>query len=175
MIIGAVLYIIIRGIVFWVQRKSFQLKKELILFFFIVYCVGLASQTIIPKFEFGNVEFGIISNNFGFNINLIPFRVIQDTYETIFYRHYYDYFIINFLGNIIIFIPFGFFIPILFKKVNKFKEITIIGCILSVGKEIIQLLLYRSFDIDDLWLNTLGVCIGYLLCSSKTPASREDN
>lgn len=160
-LIGAIIYIIIRGIIFLIQRKSFCFKKELASLFFVLYCVGLASQTIIPKFEFGNVGFGIIGA-FEHRINLIPFKVIQETYIAVNKDHYYDYFIINFLGNILIFVPFGFFLPIIFRKMDSLKRVLFTGFAISLFIEIIQFPLYRGTDIDDLWLNTSGVLVGYL-------------
>jgi len=68
----------------------------------------------------------------------------------------------NLLGNIILFLPFGFFIPIIFPKFNSYKKALLISIAFSLSFEITQLTLgIGSFDIDDLILNTLGAIIGY--------------
>ena len=71
---------------------------------------------------------------------------------------------LNLVGNIIAFIPWGFCLPILFKK---FKSLvgTLKGALLFViAIEVTQLITtLGSFDIDDIILNTLGAIIGYLI------------
>ena len=94
-------------------------------------------------------------------INLIPFKVIFDTYREVIQNGYINYFIINFLGNIIMFMPIGFFIPLLWNVSNK--KVVIIGFCFSLFIEICQLFLTRGTDVDDLMLNTIGVILGLLL------------
>ena len=57
------------------------------------------------------------------HLNLVPFRVIKN-YLRIFTRPanriFLPYALTNFLGNILLFIPLGFFPPMLLKKMQKF-------------------------------------------------------
>lgn len=66
------------------------------------------------------------------------------------------------LGNIIIFMPFGFFLTVLQNRKNR----TIVGGILlSLFIEIVQLINNLGcFEIDDLIHNTLGTLLGILIC-----------
>ena len=68
----------------------------------------------------------------------------------------------NVLGNIIIFIPFGFLMG---EYVNpkKIWPIIITTFLTSCVVEFVQLKIGRSFDIDDIILNLVGGIIGYLL------------
>lgn len=69
----------------------------------------------------------------------------------------------NILGNIFLFMPLGFFLPMLIEKIQTLKQIALIAFIISLCLETIQLLIaYGSFDIDDSILNTFGTIIGYL-------------
>lgn len=71
-----------------------------------------------------------------------------------------------YIGNIILFIPYGIFLSTLFKRANL-KNIIIYGFIASFIIEISQFLLKRGIlDIDDMILNILGVIIGYLFISA---------
>lgn len=135
---------------------------EIGLCLFVMVCVGVASQTIIPKLEFGNVSVGIVSRNLLGEINLIPGMVFADIYKECFVNHYPLYFVINVLGNICLFLPIGFGIPLLWKKVS-FKKMLLIALLASLFIEICQLPQTRGTDIDDLWINTLGALIGYWL------------
>lgn len=63
--------------------------------------------------------------------------------------------------NIIMFIPFGIGIPLLWKNGNTFVRTTFVGFVFSLLIEISQLFNFRATDIDDLIMNTLGTMIGY--------------
>ena len=118
MIISIPIIIIVRFINFKKQKKI-NWNREVAIFIFALFMVGLGSQTIIPKLEFG-MDGGISIVQLGKNeINIIPFKVIYDTYVEVIKNDYINYFLINFLGNIVIFIPIGFFIPLLWKIDNK--------------------------------------------------------
>ena len=62
------------------------------------------------------------------------------------------------------FVPFGLFLPILVKRVQSLGKTLLLGFDFSLLVEIVQLFSkVGSFDVDDVILNTLGVCIGYVL------------
>lgn len=71
---------------------------------------------------------------------------------------------LNIGGNVIGFVPFGFFLPVLKRRFRKGWKIGIMGFLLSLFIETVQLYWkVGSFDVDDLLLNTIGVMIGYLI------------
>jgi len=177
MLISAAIYIFIRIIIAVVMKeRKPSWVREIIVFSFVVYCAGVASQTIIPKFEFGNVATSIIGTP-DKRINIIPFKVFLEVYKSINEHNYFDYFIYNFLGNIILFIPFGIYLPLIFKKMNGLSKTLLCGFAISITIEIIQFPLHRGSDIDDLWLNTLGVILGFLLyrCCHKFIKAKTHN
>ena len=65
--------------------------------------------------------------------------------------------------NIFLFIPFGLFLPLLFKKFNNIKATALAGLLFSLSVELVQLFNWGSSDINDLMTNTGGACIGYLI------------
>ncbi len=160
MLISVPIYVISRLIVIKTKKKKANLFHETALFLFVLFIVGLASQTVIPKFEFGVNGFGIIKGR-THETNLIPFKVLIKTYNEVFINGYLNYFLINFLGNIIMFMPFGFFVPLLWKMSNI--KVIAIGFCSSLFIELCQLLLARATDIDDLMLNTVGTILGLLV------------
>jgi glycopeptide antibiotics resistance protein len=125
---------------------------------FLLFMTALFSQTILTFLYTGP----IVTRPFS-NVNLIPFRVFQDNYYAITELNFWQPFIINFLGNICIFMPIGFMIPLLWSRFNRFWKVSLIGLSISLFIEITQLSQARSSDIDDLWLNTLGSMIGYYM------------
>ena len=67
-----------------------------------------------------------------------------------------------FLGNIGWFVPFGFLLPILLKRVS-FGKVVVMGFLFSLSIETMQFIFRKGVaELDDLILNVLGAVIGYL-------------
>ena len=88
------------------------------------------------------------------NINLIPLWDITNGVSA---------YLINSGLNILLFIPLGFILPLLWKEFRSWKAMGITGFLVSLGIELAQLLNYRISDVDDLIMNTLGALLGYAL------------
>lgn len=71
---------------------------------------------------------------------------------------------IGYFLNVILFIPFGFFLPILFKMKYPSLQTLIYGLFTSFWIECSQLFNTRISDVDDLVMNSLGTLIGLVLC-----------
>ncbi|UQB68640.1 VanZ family protein [Epilithonimonas zeae] len=97
-----------------------------------------------------------------FKINYIPFQTIIE-YVTLVLPYRPFEFSQNILGNIILFIPYGF-LGILYPKLNQFKWLLLVFFIIINIIEFSQYYFKRGFaDIDDVILNTIGVTIGYFI------------
>ena len=95
--------------------------------------------------------------------NLQPFKTIM-LYINNFNSINLDTVIINLVGNIVVFIPLGILLPILFKRMRKFTVLFLTCTLLISIAEILQLLFrIGSLDIDDLILNLVGCIIGFML------------
>ena len=98
-----------------------------------------------------------------YRYNLIPFREIRR------FIVYADLLgpmavISNLFGNIVIFMPFGFLVPILGRKKLNFWFTSLLSFALSLAVECIQLVTRTGcFDVDDIFLNTIGGMLGYLV------------
>lgn len=68
--------------------------------------------------------------------------------------------LINIIGNIAVFVPFGVLLPLLFRlRYLKMLGVFIAGLFVL---EMAQLITRRgSFDVDDFILNSIGVTMGY--------------
>ncbi len=68
------------------------------------------------------------------------------------------------LGNFVMLLPLGIYIPLLFPRLSVFFKVFIICLLVSVCIELMQLITsYRSTDIDDVMLNTTGAAAGYVI------------
>lgn len=64
--------------------------------------------------------------------------------------------------NAVMFLPFGFLLPLLWKTCRSWKVTTLAGLLTSALIETIQLFCFRLTDVDDLIMNTMGAFLGYL-------------
>ena len=150
------IHVIVRLLV--ARKTVFNPRREAALLIFVLFLAGLASQTLIPKIRFTDGVLHVINDGVH-TTNLIPFKVFVDTYKEVASGSTHAL-IINFLGNIVMFMPIGFFVPLLWD-VSPVRVI-IVGFLSSLFIELSQLLLPRSSDVDDLILNTAGVALGLL-------------
>lgn len=149
-----------------IKNKKINLFREIVLFLFFVYFLCLLLLTI---FKGGMITLRNISNEYMYKeygligiINIIP---IKETIATFMHSQAGAMNSIrNIIGNVIAFIPLGFFIPLLFDKFNNYKRILKVGFLSSLAIEITQLFVGSNIcDIDDIIYNTLGSLIG-LIC-----------
>lgn len=70
--------------------------------------------------------------------------------------------------NILLFVPFGYMLPCLFKKLQKaLWAVVLTGFVCSLLTETIQLVTHLGwFDLDDLLNNTMGCILGVILYRS---------
>ena len=97
-----------------------------------------------------------------YHYNLVLFKEIKRFWQ---YRHQLGFFAMftNLFGNVIIFIPFGFFLPMAIKYRSFFATL-FWSFGLSLCVETFQLLTkVGSFDVDDILLNTTGGVAGHII------------
>ena len=145
-------YLFLRLIFLTEQKKrdifyKISFNREVVMLCFFIFLVHLFVQTFIV--------------NSGVNeINLIPFAVIiQQIYALSFNEYTFRIFILNVIGNVMIFAPIGILAPYLFK--TDLKHTAMSGFLISLTIEGGQLPLPRTSDVDDLILNTTGAMVGY--------------
>ena len=141
--IFSVVIVALRLMYLHVHKEKFVLYKETFMFAFLLYALLLFYVV-----TFQDVNYG--TNNF------IPFK------EILRYEVGSKVFIKNIVGNIILFIPFGFFVAHLMKS-KKLYPTLVVSMITSVVIEYTQLKIGRTFDIDDIILNITGGFLGYLI------------
>lgn len=168
MVVALPIYLLIRIIIVKRRKRPVNKLYEVLLALFVLYLVGLATQTIIPKWNMGvdgstgKFYLDVYGINRISSVNLIPFQTILN------YFHVNEHVsgwssvsLVNLLGNIFVFSPIGFFIPLLWRRMDSFKAILFIGLGVTCFIEGTQYFIGRSTDIDDIILNSIGVIIGY--------------
>lgn len=125
------------------NKREFEFYKEIMMLIFIIYIMCI----------FYVVTFQDVSWS---TSNFIPFK------EMFRYEFGSRLFFKNVIGNMIMFMPYGFFIGY-FLKLDKKRMAVILTAITSLTIELTQLKIGRVFDIDDILLNILGGFIGLYL------------
>lgn len=125
---------------FWYLNKKGKKQKifhAATTFVFCYYLIGILTMTGITSFE-----------AFSPRIVLVPFvDMIRGPIDTIL--------------NVILFLPLGFFLALLYKNYNRISIIALTGFLLSLSVELIQMFGMGITDINDLITNTIGTCLGY--------------
>ena len=72
--------------------------------------------------------------------------------------------IANLAGNVILFLPLGIFLPMLFVRLRAFWRFALAALLAILSVEVLQLFTgLGTLDVDDLILNLMGIALGYLL------------
>jgi glycopeptide antibiotics resistance protein len=157
------------------KKDRFRIKKVALEVIFLVYCTAIVDLTLFP-IEYAvpdtplppEVEAELARNGSQNHYNFIPFASIAQLLSHL-SSDYYTPVIKNILGNLFLLSPMGFMLPMISRSFFSYKKIWITGFIITLTIECMQLLLsflfgtgYRSFDIDDIILNVLGINMGFV-------------
>lgn len=141
-LISTIIIVSFRAAYLLKNKSKFVLYQDLLMLCFIIYVLCLFQVVTFQD----TVSWS--TNNF------IPFKEI--------FR--YDFgsrlFIKNVIGNMILFLPFGFFVSY-YLKCEKVWLPIVLTLIASCSIETVQMVIGRVFDIDDIILNLLGGCLGF--------------
>ena len=83
-------------------------------------------------------------------LSLVPFTDLPGNY-------------VQYIQNMLLFVSFGFLLPLLWKKFEKLQWTLLFGALFSLGIEVAQIFSIRVTDINDLLMNTAGAVVGYFL------------
>ncbi|BBF44101.1 VanZ family protein [Lachnospiraceae bacterium KM106-2] len=127
------------------------------------WCLFIIYIAVMAYFLFFSERYGRTIGTGIYRYNLEPLKEIKRFIQ---YRQLigWESFIVNILGNIFAFSPFGFFLPMLCRKTRHWFHITLLSFELSLCIETLQLATKLGiFDVDDLIMNTIGGLVGYII------------
>lgn len=153
------------------QNMELTRKKRRIVawFLFLVYF------TVLFYFLFFSESLGRGFSEREYQYNLVPLKEIGRFLK---YAHILGKKAVwlNLAGNVIAFMPFGFFLPVFSRRCKEIWYVLLYSFELSLLVETIQLVTkVGSFDVDDLLLNTIGGVCGYLVYGSLQKIRRKWN
>ena len=146
------------------MARSKSSRTKWLKFFFFLYCCFMVWLLFFRSAKW--VDGLNYEQQLRMNINLQPLLTIRNYWNVIYHRTndaVLMHCIINLGGNILLFIPVGYFLPWLWPALRNFFAF-LLTCTLAITLvELLQLVtLLGSLDIDDLILNLFGMILGYL-------------
>jgi len=138
------------------KKKSTGIRAFAVVLFFVYFAV-------LFYFLFFSEEMGRTYSERAYHYNLVPFHEIMRFIQ---YREVLGMsaVLLNLVGNVAAFVPFGFFLPVFSERCRRFLNTLLYSFELSLLVELIQLITkVGSFDVDDIILNTLGGAVGFVV------------
>lgn len=128
--------------------------KKFLRLVFILYIIGVLSLTFIVR------ETMILRTPDNRGVVLEPFREI----DAMLHQPNHFFWFMQIFLNILLFVPFGFLLPIILDRFRSLWLTTVTGFIFSVGIETMQYITGRGLtEVDDVINNSAGALVGYIL------------
>lgn len=148
--------LLVVAVPYWVQKRReswrrsdrpLPLVRELLLNAFFLYGLAVLYVTFFPLTIKLNA-----ANHFNFSLFT----------EMRWFFHRPMVALMNIAGNVVMFMPLGLFLPLLFPRFQRFAAVVLAGFCCSVSIEFLQYLTAtRTGDVDDILLNTYGAAFGF--------------
>lgn len=143
---------------------AYSFQRESQNSFFLAYLVCLLCITLYP------IPLVRIQSHGFSQVNLVPVKrtynelnnILQSDRKSLAFRS-----LQNIIGNLVLFLPLGIFLPLVLG-IKSFFKVLFIAAAVSTGIELAQFVLrhfriFRSVDVDDIILNTTGALVGLAL------------
>ena len=126
----------------YLDKKLFRDPRRTLFYgIFAAYLCGVFAVAGLPN---------ICYIRFDLNGNLRPFAHLFSDYRSS-------------CLNVLMFVPLGIFLPLLWKPFRKLWRALLFGFGTSLMIELLQIFTYRSTDINDLMTNTFGTLLGWFV------------
>ncbi len=164
--IVGIIYVIICVVIVKRNKLKIEWLKEIMKLLFTCYLTGLISLVILPANFWLDFFDGVFLGwwdemlpifSFG-GFNLVP-SLIKALSGELTIGSWVKTMLI---GNIAMFLPLGFFLPFITERVNR-KNIFVVAIAVPFIVELLQMVFGRSFDIDDLICNFIGIVAGFFI------------
>ncbi len=140
-------------------------NKTTIGLIFFAYCLFLIMVLFLRSGREIDVSPEAIQERFGTYANLTPFDTIDNYVRAVRNGNISrNVFLWNIVGNLVLFVPMGMFLPHLKKRLSKGVRCLVNILLIIVLIEALQLILgVGSLDVDDVILNFTGSVVGYVI------------
>ena len=164
---------LLAGVLYCIYSRIAKKTLKIRCFLFVCYVTGLAALILVPVNFWSSIWFylhngysgGSMGHLFSWEFNFVPtaWRILAGEMTL------GPWVIKMLVGNFLMFVPLGIFLPLIFPEMNR-KNSVLLAAAVPFAVEVLQPVIGRSFDVDDVILNALGILAGYLLvwlCRTK--------
>ncbi len=155
----------------YMKRRGRELTwgLEVIRLVFVCYLAGLINLILVPNnlwtaiwfYLFNGYSGTTVGPMFEFTYNWVP-----SLYQCLIGERILGSWVTEMLvGNVLMFVPMGVLLPMISKRVQGYKMLLLAVGIPAVV-ELVQPIMGRSFDIDDVLTNFVGILIGYVIAAA---------
>ncbi len=143
------------------RRRGGDLVREVGLAFLLLWALAVVAVTFFPL--------NVVLYDWHGSANFVPFASILQLITEVGGGQA----LVNILGNVVLFIPFGVLLPLFFDRMKTFWALIWRIALISVAIESLQVFTRaRAVDIDDVILNTVGGALGFLALQILLPLVR---
>jgi len=166
LVLSSPLYILLR------RPWRRDMKREIPLMIFLLFNAALLLFALDGEYRAPSemLDSAVERLTSGDRINLVPFRTISGFFT----GDNIDRFLVNIVGNVVMFMPWGFGLVLLWERNRKPLRIAGLCLALPLFIELWQMFISRSVDVDDLILNFAGGMTGALLWYALTWRERRN-
>ena len=134
-------------------QKLYDNRKKLTQLLFILYIISVLSVTFIVR------ETMVLRTPDNRGVVLQPFREFEEMMNGMHFFWFKQIFL-----NILLFVPFGFLLPMIHTRFRNPILTVVTGCIFSCFIEITQYITGRGLtEVDDVITNTIGAAVGVVI------------
>ena len=163
-ILAGLVYVIVRWA--WVRKSGevVNVGKEALRLVFVCYLVGLVNLVLVPQNMWRYAWFylkngykgGDLAPLFSGGFNIVPsfVRVMRGELQL------GSWVKVMLVGNAVMLVPMGVLLPLVMKKLKP-RYMLCLALLIPLAIEVLQPIIGRSFDIDDIIMNFAGVALGY--------------
>lgn len=155
------------------QRRGIPVgwRTELLRVMFVCYVAGLVNLVLVPPNFWGDIWYCLLVA--GFDGWTAP-RLFSGYFSLTptFFRYLTGEFIGSpgtwvttmLAGNFLMLVPMGIFVPLVFPRMRG-RRMAAAALLIPLAMELLQPVVGRSFDTDDLICNSLGILLGWCLAA----------
>lgn len=139
---AAVAALMLVPLFFFLNKHCFHSKVRTVFYSLLaVYLSGMFSVVGLPDIRYVR---------FDPNFNFVPFAYMFSDFT-------------NSLLNVLLFLPLGFFLPVLWLPYRQLRRTVFFGLCISLLIEALQIFTFRATDVNDLITNTVGTVLGWVI------------
>ena len=146
------------------QGQGIVWGTELVRLVFVCYLTGLVNLVLVPNNLWTAIWFYLFNGHSGTTVGpmfAFTYNWVPTLYQYLIGERSLGGWVTAMLvGNVLMFVPMGVLLPFVSKRLTA-RILAPAALVIPIAVELLQPIMGRSFDIDDILGNFIGILIGY--------------